>query len=321
MSAAVRAELCRGDAGSFFAASKSGCYPWNYDLMWQSTQPVSIDGLEIDPVNGATIVVAVAGSADCTAFASSRSAYLISGDAVVKLGGLPISLHVPKYSTLYEQARNAGKLIQQDVTCAQNAATGLSNADPSSADCLGSIQIPPISFDGKILPQVNGPIDLSVSPDDIGIELGEFSVPSGVLPLPVLPQLPLSGTIKVDLGAGGVASAAVHVELPILQDGDNHGLTGDTSFHIDIGGFHLDSLDIKVPSLAQLGLARLRDLEFAFTKPSRYETRIGTIDLSDVIDGCVGIHFIFDHKAFQEGDVHYRACGAGGGAPLFGPCS
>jgi hypothetical protein len=315
----VYQELCRGDAGSFFATSKSGCYPWDYDLMWQSSQPVSVDGLEIDPVNGAKIVVALAGSGNCTQFASSRAAYLISGDAVVKVGGLPITLQVPKYSTLYSQAQNAGKLIQQDATCAQNAATGLSNGDPSSADCLGSIKIPSVSFDGKLIPQINGPIDLSVSPDDLGIELGEFTIPSGVLPLPVLPKLPLSGTIKVTLTGIGEASAAVHVALPILQDGNNNGLTGDTTFHIDTGGFHLDTLDIKVPSLAQLGLARLRDLEFAFTKPSRYETRIGTIDLSDVIDGCVGIHFVFDHSAFQEGDVHYRACGAGGGAPLFGP--
>ena len=319
MSPAVRAELCSGDAGSFFTASKAGCNPWNYDLMWQSSQPISVDGLEIDPVNGATLVIAEAGSADRTKLASPRAAYLISGDAVVKLGGLPVSLHVPKYSSLYEQARNAGKLFGQAADCAQNAAAGLSNADPSSADCLGSIQIPSVKFDGKLLPQVNGPIDLSVSLDDIGIELGEFTVPSGVLPLPVLPQLPLSGTIKVNLGAGGVASAAVHVELPILQDGGNHGLTGDTTFHIDIGGFHLNALDIKVPSLAQLGLARLRDLEFAFTSPSRYETKIGTIDLSDVIDGCVGIHFVYDHENFAEGDVRYRGCGAGGGAPLFGP--
>ena len=111
--------------------------------MWQSTQPISVDGLEIDPVNGATLVLAEAGSADCTQFASPRAAYLISGDAVVKLGGLPVSLHVPKYSSLYEQARNAGKLFGQAADCAQNAAAGLSNADPSSADSSGRSRFRP----------------------------------------------------------------------------------------------------------------------------------------------------------------------------------
>src|SRR5581483_2612692 len=104
--------------------------------------------------------------ANCTQFASSRAAFLISADAVVKVGGLPLTLHVPSYSSVYEQAKHAGNLIQADASCVQNAATGLSNGDPSSADCLGSIQIPSVSLDGKILPQINGPINLSVSPDD-----------------------------------------------------------------------------------------------------------------------------------------------------------
>ena len=319
LSGADRLALCLGDSGSFFAGPRSGCTPFDYDVMWQTSQPISVDGLEVDPVNGATLVFALAGSGSCTQFASSRAAFFISSDAIVRVGGMPLTLHVPQFSDLYSQAQHAGHEIQDDAGCAQSAAGALANGDLSGAGCLGSIKIPSISFQGKLLPQIDGPIDLSVSPDDLGIELGEFTIPSGILPLPVLPQLPLSGSIKVNLAGTGSASAAVNVALPILQDGGGHGLTGSTTFTIDTAGLHLDALDIKVPSLAQVGLAQVRDLEFAFAKPGTYDTTVGTIDLSSFIDGCIGFHLRIEDSKFKEADVHYRGCGAGGGAPLFGP--
>lgn len=300
-------------SGSRADAAQSGCGPGSvgYDTVYYSTQPVGIDGLEIDPVNGGVIALARAGF-DCTAFTSDDSAYLVSSDAVVKVGGLPITLKVPDYSKVYSQA-------QGDADCAQKAATGLADADVGAANCLGSVSLPPVSLDGKLLPQTDGPIDLSVSPEDLGIELGQFDVPGNVLPLPVLPSLPLSGSLKVNLTGFDAASVAINVQLPgVFSDGEGHGLTGSTTLSIDnVHGLELNSLDIKVPSLAQLGLARLSNLEFQYKQPS-YFSAMGTIDLSDVIEGNVTIHIVIDKGSFQSGQVTY-ASPSGDGLPLFGP--
>jgi hypothetical protein len=282
-----------------------------YDQVYSSTQPVSIDGLEIDPVGNGVLVLARSG-VDCTSFTRKDSAYLLSSDAVVKVGGLPITLHVPDYGAAYSSAQSA-------TNCASGAATGISNGDVSGLGCLSSITIPPVSLDGHLLPQLHGPINLSVSPSDLGIELGEFQIPDNVLPLPVLPSLPLSGKIKVSLTGKYSASAAIHVELPgLLSDGMGHGLTGDTTLSLDnVHGLELNDLDIKVPSLAQVGLARLRDLEFHYKQPSLFDS-MGTIDLSDVINGFVKIHLVINKSRFQSGEVTYFG-GVGGGLPLFGP--
>ena len=145
---------------------------------------------------------------------------------------------------------------------------------------------------------------MAVSPSKLGIELGEFQVPGNVLPIPVIPTLPISGTIKVNLTGIGSASVAVHVELPgVFSDGQGHGLTGDTTLSIDnVHGLELNDLDIKVPSLAQVGLARLRDLEFIYKQPSYFEGK-GTIDLSDVINGLVSADVVINKGSFQSGTL------------------
>jgi len=292
--------------------SPSNALALRYDQIWYSTQPVGIDGLEIDPVNGGEIVLARAG-VESSSFPKADSAYLLSSDAVVRVGGLPISLHVPDYSKLYAQGKSA-------AGCAENVAGGVQSGELSNADCLGSLGVPSLTEveNAFKLPNIHGPIDLSVSPHDLGIELGSFEIPKNVLPLPVLPSLPLSGKIQVNLTGLESATAAIHVELPILEDGSGHRLTGDTTLSLDnVRGLQIDNLDIKVPSLAQLGLARLRELEFHYKSPSYY-AGMGTIDLNDLIHGLVRIHVLFERGNFQEGDVLYYG-EAGGGFPVFGP--
>jgi virginiamycin B lyase len=302
-----------GNSGSKVATGPSTSHlPLLFDEFWVSKGPVSIDGLEIDPVGGSEIVLARAGL-EQSDFAKSDAAFLISSDAMVRVGGLPITLQVPDYSAAYQQ----GKAL---ASCGQDVATAIKNGDLSAADCLGSLSVPSLTdvTNAFKLPNIHGPIDLGVGPQDLGIELGSFEVPKDVLPLPVLPELPLSGKIQVNLTGLDAASVAIHVELPILSDTGGHGLTGDTKLAIDnVHGLQVDALDIDVPSLAQLGLARLRGLHFTYRKPSHYEGR-GTIDLSDVIHGNVTAHVLFDKGSFQSGDVNY-ASPTGDGFPLFGP--
>lgn len=306
-------QIATGNSGQKVATGPGTSHiPLLFDEFWVSKGPVSIDGLEIDPVGGSEIVLARAGL-EQSDFAKSDAAFLISSDAMVRVGGLPISLQVPNYAAAYQQ----GKAL---ASCGQDVATAIKNGDLSAADCLGSLSVPSLTdvTNAFKLPNIHGPIDLGVGPQDLGIELGSFEVPKDVLPLPVLPELPLSGKIQVNLTGFDAASVAIHVELPILSDAGGHGLTGDTKLAIDnVHGLQVDALDIDVPSLAQLGLARLRGLHFTYRKPSHYEGR-GTIDLSDVIHGNVTAHVLFDKGSFQSGDVNY-ASPTGNGFPLFGP--
>ncbi|MGH2878741.1 MAG: hypothetical protein ACRDK4_03920 [Solirubrobacteraceae bacterium] len=299
-------------AGAALVSVPSSGSAIRYDQIWYSNQPVGIDGVEIDPVKGGQIVLARAG-VQSSSFAKADSAYLISSDAMVRVGGLPISLHVPDYSKLYSQGSAA-------AGCAEKIAGGVQNGELGNADCLGSLSVPSLTDveNAFKLPNIHGPVDVSVSPQDLGIELGSFEIPKNVLPLPVLPSLPLSGRIQVNLTGPESATAAIHVELPILEDSMHHHLTGDTTMSLDnVHGLQITDLDIKVPSLAQLGLARLRELEFHYTSPSRYEGK-ATIDLNDLIDGNVRAHVLFDKGNFLEGDLLYFG-EIGGGFPLFGP--
>ena len=276
-----------------------------FDQFWVAKGPVSLDGLEVDPVGGGDIVLARAGVI-ASDFAKQDAAYVISTDAMVRVGGLPLTLQVPDYSKLYQ----AGSTV---ADCAQKVAN-------DDADCLGSLGVPDLSAVANAfkLPQIHGPLDIGVAPQDLGIELGSFEIPKNVLPLPVLPSLPLSGKLTVHLTGAGAATVAVHVELPILSDDNGHGLTGDTTLSIDNQhGLQVDNLDIDVPSLAQIGLARLRGLHFTYRAPSYFEGR-GTVDLSDVIHGNVTAHVVFDKGRFQEGDANY-ASPAGDGLPVLGP--
>ncbi len=276
-----------------------------FDQFWVAKGPVSIDGLEVDPVGGGDIVLARAGVI-ASDFAKQDAAYVISTDAMVRIGGLPLTLQVPDYSKLYR----AGATV---ADCAQKVANG-------DADCLGSVGVPDLSAVANAfkLPQIHGPIDVGVAPQDLGIELGSFEIPKNTLPLPLLPSLGLSGKITVHLTGAGAASVAVHVELPILSDDNGHGLTGDTTLNIDNQhGLQVDNLAIDVPSLAQIGLARLHDLHFGYQSPSHFDGH-GTIDLSDVIHGNVTAHVVFDKGSLQEGDVNY-ASPAGDGLPVLGP--
>lgn len=274
------------------------------DAIYFSTQPVRVDGVEIDPVNGGAIVLARAGIVQ-SSFWKRDAAYLISSDAVVKIGGLPVSLHVPDYSATYNQAQGA-------ADCAQSVAAG-------SAGCLSGVKVTPPNF-SNLAPSVDGPIRLAVSPEDLGIELGEFTVPKNVLPIPLVPDLPLTGTLKVNLESLDSAQVSVHVVLPgILSDGGGHGLTGDTALTIDNKqGLRLDFLHVSVPSLAQLGLARLKNLDFTYSRPTSLFDGKGTLDLSDVIQGVINAEVVFEHGNFQRSHIDYTA-NQGAGYPLFGP--
>ncbi len=283
-----------------------------YDGIYFSTEPVRIDGVEIDPVNGGAIVLARAGIVK-TSFLKTDSAYLYSSDAVVKVAGIPVSLHVPDYAAAYSNAKGAAE-------CAQKAGQGISENELDAANCLGSLKIPSFAQAQSLIPSTDGPVDLSVSPENLGIELGEFQIPSGVLPIPAIPELPLSGSIKVNLTGLDSASLAVHVEIPgVLSDGNGHGLTGDTTLELNNRhGLELNYLHIKVPSLAQLGLSRLKNLDFVYSKPTSLFEGKGTLDLNDLINGEINVALAFQHGSFQRAHVDYTAP-PGGGYPLFGP--
>ena len=283
-----------------------------FDAIYFSTQPVRVDGVEIDPVGGGAIVLARAGLVNSN-FLKADSAYLISSDAVVKVAGIPVSLHVPDYAGTYKQAKGAAE-------CGQKVAEGLSENHLAATNCLGSVKVPTLPQVEHLIPTVDGPINLSVSPEDLGIELGEFTIPGGAAPIPVIPELPLTGTIKVNLTGFESASLAVHLELPgILSDSSGHGLTGDTTLELsNKHGLQLNYLHVKVPSLAQLGLSRLKNLEFTYSRPTSLFEGKGTLDLNDLINGEVTLGMAFEHGSFKHAHVDYTAP-PGGGYPLFGP--
>jgi hypothetical protein len=108
-----------------------------FDGIYYSTQPVRIDGVEIDPVNGAAIVLARAGLVQ-TSFLKKDSAYLYSSDAVVKVAGIPVSLHVPDYSTAYSSAKGTAE-------CAKKTGEGIAENELGAANCLGSVRIPSLA--------------------------------------------------------------------------------------------------------------------------------------------------------------------------------
>lgn len=273
------------------------------DAIYYSTQPVRIDGLEIDPVNGSAIVLARAGLLESN-FLHKDSAYLISSDAVVKVGDLPVSLHVPDYQALYQQGSNALNQGEQAIN------------DPSSLDPsdLNNLKLPDPS---KLVPTTDGKINLAVGPSNLGEEIGEFDVPGKILPVDDLPNLPLTGTVKVDLTSLGGASVAVHVELPsVLSDGNGHGLTGDTSLTIDNeNGLELNSLHILVPSTSDLGLAELKNLEFTYSrKPQVFDGKM-TLDLGYA---TVGGELRLENGDFKSASLAYQA-DEGEGIEIYGP--
>jgi hypothetical protein len=283
-----------------------------FDAIYYSTQPVRMDGVEIDPVNGGSIVLARAGSLHSGQL-KADSAYLISSDAVVKVAGIPVSLHVPDYAGAYKQAQGAAE-------CGKKVAEGLSENHLAATNCLGSVKVPTLPQVEHLIPTVDGPIDLGVDPKSLGVELGEFTIPGGASPLPLIPELPLTGTIKVSLTGFDSASLAVHLELPgVLSDSSGHGLTGDTTLELsNKKGLQLDFLHIKVPSLAQLGLSRLKNLEFTYKRATSLFEGKGTLDLNDLINGEVTLSMAFEHGSFKHAHADYTAP-PGGGYPLFGP--
>jgi hypothetical protein len=275
------------------------------DAIYYSTQPVRINGLEVDPVNGGAVVLARAGVIQSN-FWVRDSAYFVSSDAVVRVAGLPVSLHVPDYSGTFTQ-------VQNTATCAQSVSGG-------DLGCLTSVKPPSVPDISSLAPTIDGPIDLNVSPEKLGIEVGEFTIPRNALPIPLVPSLPLTGTVRVNILSADSATVAVHVELPdVLSDGLGHGVTGDTKLTIDnVKGLQLDFLHVSVPSLAQLGLARLKNLDFTYQRSNELFDGKGTIDLGDVIYGVINAELVFENGAFNHAHVDYTA-NVGSGYPLGGP--
>jgi hypothetical protein len=300
-----------GATGARAALSAEELGETAFDAVYYSMQPIRVNGVEIDPVNHGAIVLARAGLLR-SVFLKSDSAYLISSDAVVKVAGIPVSVHVPDYIGAYEKGK-AG------VECAKSAVEGIESENTDAANCLGSVKLPSVSQAQGLIPSDDGPIDLSVSPEDLGVELGEFTVP-GSLPIPNLQELPISGSVKVSLTGPESASLAVHVQLPgVLSDGKGHGLTGDTTLQLsNAHGLEVSFLHIKVPSLSQIGLARLKNLEFTYSKPTSLFEGKATLDLGDVIRGQITVALTFQHGSFEKGHIDYTAP-PGEGYPLFGP--
>ena len=234
-------------------------------MFYYSTQPVRIDGLEVDPVNGGAIVLALAGALSSTStFITKDSAYLISSDAVVKVGDLPVSLHIPDYQAAYQ---NGSAALNKGQAAYNNA----SSLNPVN---LSDINIPNPK---NLIPSTDGPINLAVSLSKVGEELGEFEVPGKILPVDDLPKLPLTGSVQVNLLANGGASVAVHVALPdVLSDGNGHGLTGDTTLSIDnTNGLELNNLHILIPSASDVGSAGLKSLELTYSRqPQVFDGRM-----------------------------------------------
>jgi hypothetical protein len=287
------------------SASASPIDQLGFDAIYFSRQPIRVDGVEIDPVNGGSIVLAHAGTIT-SSFLSRSAAYLISSDAEVKIAGIPVDLTVPNYGATLTQ-------LQNTATCAQSVVGG-------NTGCLNGAQIPSVPSLSSLQVKVHGPVEIAVDPRHAGIELGEFKVPGSELPIPALPQLPLTGSLKVTLNSSSSASVSIHVMLPhVLADESGNGLTGDTTLTLDNQhGLDVTSLHIFVPSFAQLGLARLKQLSFTYVKATQLFDGSATLDLSDEVQGVIHFHLVFEHGSFQLAHVDYTA-NLGEGYPFFGP--
>ncbi len=267
---------------------------YGFDAVYYSRQTVRVNGLDFVPQPGSVIVIARAGIVQ-TGFLKSDAAYVISGDAVVKLGDLPLSVHVPNYGALAQQAgSDPGSLLPDHV--------------PSAGDLA------------KLAPGLSAPLDLSVRPQDAPVHIADFTIPR-TLPIPELPDLPLTGTLSVDLAKGGTSNVSVSLELPgIFSDGEGHGISGQTTLVTDNDhGLTVGHLHIHVPSLASLGDLPVENVDFFYDgPPKRHIAGNLTVDLSDEIQGKVTGAFALDRGSFTSAHVDYTG-NIGGGLRIIPP--
>jgi len=276
------------------APQKSIVGEYGFDDVYYSRQTVRVNGLDFTPQPGAVIVIARGGLIQSN-FVKADAAYVISGDAVVKLGDLPLSIHAPNYGALAEQA----------------------GSDPSS---LLPDHVPSAGDLAKLAPGLSAPLDLSVRPQDAPVHIADFTIPK-TLPIPELPDLPLTGTLSVDLAKDGQSNVSVSLELPgIFSDGEGHGISGQTTLVTsNDSGLTVGHLHIHVPSLASLGDLPVQDVDFFYDgPPKRHIAGNLTVDLSDEIQGKITGAFAIDRGSFTSAHVDYTG-NIGGGLRIIPP--
>lgn len=159
-----------------------------------------------------------------------------------------------------------------------------------------------------------------------GGSLGEISLPHK---LPLIGNLPFSGSISVALQRAGVtlangdtcafdcAAISVNAELPgVFSDGDGHGLSaGGVITADDQQGLQLDSLEVKIPHAEIAGIG-VDKVDFRYRRADDSLRGEATLDL--LASGEISARFAFVHGGFQEGHVAWSA-GDGPGIDLGGP--
>jgi hypothetical protein len=250
------------------------------DQFYVSTTPVRVNGLDLLPSHGGAIVIATGGRFS-TAFARD-SAYLVSSDAIVKVGGfpLPVSNHldldVSSTTALHADTACAGGPTAMDLPLGEFA---LKNA----------IELP------TFLRVIN-----SQNPGT---------------PLASLPELPVTGSLTVGLGAGGSSYLAVNIALnrvlddPQDPDGNFTGCTvldADNAHGVDVKHFEINApnVDIGVPA----------QFKFIYDRPTRSFS--GSLALEPPgASGQIGGSIDFLDGVFADAGLNFTA-DPGGGYPV-----
>lgn len=215
------------------------------DTFYVFKGPVLVNGLDIEPAAGATVVLAVGGTS--TGFKHQNAAYLVSSNATIY-----VSLPLPGHNSLKVPLNFTGGTLGDALSgnasdIGSNLEQAGSNALEQEAGSLGKSS-------GIVLPSAGGPVNLDVgaveyvpAPPD-GIEtvrphtsevVSKFDIASALAPLkPSGLPFTISGDVKpsFDIAANGLPEttlANVMLGVPGILGGGTSSLTGSVSIHAD----------------------------------------------------------------------------------------
>lgn len=258
--------------------------PRNYrfldDAFYVSKDPVRINGLDFFPQHGGTLVVATGGLAS-TRFAPF-SAYVVSSDVAVKLGGFPLPIK-PKLDLDVSNV----SVLHPDTPCA--------NGPPVNDLRLGQFQLQ--------------------DPFNLPTFLRVINSQNPGTPLASLPSLPVTGAMTVSLTAHGGSDLSINVALnrvlddPKDPDGNFTGCTvlaatNDTGVDVDHFEIVAPQIDVGVPV----------QFKFVYDRPTRSFS--GSIAVEPPgAQGQIGGSIDFLNGVFADAGLNFTA-DPGGGYPL-----
>lgn len=224
--------------------------------------PVSVDGLDIEPASGASVVLAVGGST--TNFEHDNAAYLVSGHAkiYVKAPGtslkLPINWNIPDFTGTKQKLTSVNDVLPINGGTTSNPLQAIK--DPNGF--VGG----PIDLDVSAVQYVTGPGGNVVMRPHTSAQVANFDI-GHVTGQPLsFPDLPFdfSGTLGAsfdlnDQGLPETTLAHVAVSIPGITGPDSKLLTGAADIRADNphGGAYLDCVGIAVNPKEDATLAKL----------------------------------------------------------------